>query len=142
MAGTEKTGYWLFKQEPECYCYADLERDGRTVWDGVTNSLAQKNLRQVRVGDRILFYHTGKQKAVVGEMVVVGGPRPVSDGDKQVVVEVEPVRRLPAVTLEQIKADALLGDWELVRLPRLSVVPVSQAQWLRVEELSGTGRAE
>jgi predicted RNA-binding protein with PUA-like domain len=142
MAGTEKTGYWLFKQEPECYCYADLERDGRTVWDGVTNSLAQKNLRQVRVGDRILFYHTGKQKAVVGEMVVVGGPRPVSDGDKQVVVEVEPVRRLPAVTLEQIKADALLGDWELVRLPRLSVVPVSQAQWRRVEELSGTGRAE
>jgi predicted RNA-binding protein with PUA-like domain len=59
-----------------------------------------------------------------------------------VVVEVEPVRRLPAVTLEQIKADTLLGDWELVRLPRLSVVPVSQAQWRRVEELSGTGRAE
>jgi len=142
MAGEEKTGYWLFKQEPECYSYADLERDGRTVWDGVTNSLAQKNLRQVRVGDRILFYHTGKQKAVVGEMVVVGGPRPASDGDKHVVVEVEPVGRLPSVTLEQIKADALLGDWELVRLPRLSVVPMTPAQWQRLQELNGTGRAE
>ncbi|MBI1915161.1 MAG: EVE domain-containing protein [Planctomycetes bacterium] len=142
MAGDEKTGYWLFKQEPECYSYADLERDGRTVWDGVTNSLAQKNLRQVRVGDRILFYHTGKQKAVVGEMVVVAGPRPASDGERHVVVEVAPVRRLLSVTLEQIKADALLGDWDLVRLPRLSVVPVTRAQWQRVEELSGTGRAE
>ena len=142
MAGEEKTGYWLFKQEPECYSYADLERDGRTVWDGVTNSLAQKNLRQVRVGDRILFYHTGKQKAVVGEMVVVSGPRPASDADKHVVVEVEPLRRLQAVTLEQIKADALLGNWDLVRLPRLSVVPVTPAQWQRVQELSGTGRAE
>ena len=142
MAGEEKTGYWLFKQEPECYSYADLERDGRTVWDGVTNSLAQKNLRQVRVGDRILFYHTGKQKAVVGEMVVVGGPRPASSGDKHVVVAVEAVRRLLPVTLEQIKADALLCDSELVRLPRLSVVPVTLAQWQRVQELSGTGRAE
>src|SRR5207249_7495453 len=81
MASDEKTGYWLFKQEPECYSYADLERDGRTVWDGVTNSLAQKNLRQVRVGDRILFYHTGKQKAVVGEMGVARGPRPASAED-------------------------------------------------------------
>ena len=142
MAGEEKTGYWLFKQEPECYSYADLERDGRTVWDGVTNSLAQKNLRQVRVGDRILFYHTGKQKAVVGEMVVVGGPRLASEGNRHVIVEVKPVRQLLAVTLEQIKADALLGDWDLVRLPRLSVVPVTPAQWQRVQELSGTGRAE
>ena len=141
MAGHEKTGYWLFKQEPECYSYAELERDGRTVWDGVTNSLAQKNLRQVRVGDRILFYHTGKEKAVVGEMVAVGGPRPAADGDKHVVVEVEPVRRLPAVTLEQIKADALLRDWELVRLPRLSVVPMTPAQWRRVQELGGMERA-
>jgi predicted RNA-binding protein with PUA-like domain len=142
MAGKEKTGYWLFKQEPECYSYADLEREGRTVWDGVTNSLAQKNLRQVRVGDRILFYHTGKEKAVVGEMVVVGGPRPASNGDgKHVVVEVEPVRRLLSVTLDQIKTDALLSDWELLRLPRLSIVPVTPAQWQRVLKLSGTERA-
>ena len=142
MANNEKTGYWLFKQEPECYSYADLEQEGRTIWDGVTNSLAQKNLRQVRVGDRILFYHTGKEKAVVGEMVIVGGPRPAANGNgKDVVVEVEPVRRLLSVTLDQIKADALLCDWELLRLPRLSVVPVTPAQWRRMLELSGTRRA-
>jgi predicted RNA-binding protein with PUA-like domain len=135
MAGEGNTGYWLFKQEPESYSYADLERDGQTVWDGVTNSLAQKNLRQVRPGDRVFFYHTGKEKAVVGEMVVVGAPRPGADG--QTVVDVKPVRRLTPVSLAQIKDDALLRDWDLARLPRLSVVPVTPAQWQRVCELGG-----
>jgi len=145
MADNEKTGYWLFKQEPGAYSYADLERDGRTVWDGVTNALARQNLRRVRVGDRVLFYHTGAEKAVVGEMCVVAAPRPAADDDKQVVVEVAPVRRLTPVPLARIKEDALLREWELVRLPRLSVVPLTPAQWRRVEELSatasGTGRA-
>jgi predicted RNA-binding protein with PUA-like domain len=136
MAGEEKTRYWLFKQEPECYSYADLVRDGRTVWDGVTNNLAQKNLRQVRVGDRVLFYHTGKEKAVVGEMVVVAGPRPTTDNSAHVVVEVAPVRSLTPLPLATIKEDALLRAWDLVRLPRLSVVPVSPAEWQRVEELA------
>ena len=144
MADNEKTGYWLFKQEPGAYSYADLERDGRTVWDGVTNALARQNLRRVRVGDRVLFYHTGTEKAVVGEMRVVAAPRPAADADQQA-VEVEPVRRLTPVPLARIKEDALLRDWELVRLPRLSVVPVTAAQWRRVEEMSatssGTGRA-
>src|SRR5262245_39668192 len=66
---------WLFKEEPEHYNYADLERDGTTVWDGVTNNLALQNLRKVRRGDRVLYYHTGKEKAVVGEMRVVSGPQ-------------------------------------------------------------------
>src|SRR5260370_28060516 len=110
MGDEEKRGYWLFKQEPACYSYADLERDGRTVWDGVTNSLAQQNLRRVRKGDRILFYHTGKEKAVVGEMVVVSEPRPAGDA-KTVVVDVQPVRRLTPVALAQIKEDALLREW-------------------------------
>ncbi len=135
MAGEAKTGYWLFKQEPESYSYADLEHDGRTVWDGVTNSLAQRNLRQVRAGDRVFFYHTGKEKAVVGEMLVVGAPRPGADGNH--VVDVEPVCRLTPVPLARIKEDAALSDWELVRLPRLSVVPVTPAQWQRVRELAG-----
>ena len=138
MAKTDKNGYWLFKQEPECYSYADLERDGQTVWDGITNSLAQRNLRQVRAGDRVLLYHTGKEKAVVGQMRVTGDPRPDPGGDdpRAVVVEVAPVRAWKRpVPLAKIKEDPLLADWELVRLPRLSVMPVTDEQWRRVEEM-------
>jgi predicted RNA-binding protein with PUA-like domain len=129
---------WLFKEEPEHYRFEDLVRDGRTMWDGVTNSLARKHLRQVCEGDRVFFYATGKVKAVVGEMRVVGGPRPdpAEEDPKSVVVEVAPVRSLgKAVTLAEIKDDELLADWDLVRLPRLSVMPVTEEQWRRVEEL-------
>jgi predicted RNA-binding protein with PUA-like domain len=139
MASEGKSGYWLFKQEPGCYSYSDLERDRRTVWDGVSNKLAQRYLRQVRVGDRVLFYHTGDERAVVGEMVVVAGPQPASTTAGEVVVEVEAVRRLSPVTLARIKADPTLRDWELVRLPRLSIVPVTAWQWQRVEQLSQDG---
>jgi predicted RNA-binding protein with PUA-like domain len=132
---------WLFKEEPEHYSFDDLVRDGRAVWDGVTNNLARQHLREVREGDRVLYYHTGKQKAIVGEMRVVAGPRtPESDDPKAVVVEVEPVRALARpVTLAEIKDDAELAQWDLVRLPRLSVLPVTRAQWRRVEELGRTG---
>lgn len=137
MASARKNGYWLFKQEPTCYSYADLERDGQTAWDGVTNSLALQNLRKVQAGDRVLFYHTGSEKAVVGEMKVVGEPKAAEcDGRPSVLVDVVPVRRLEPVSLAQIKADPILQDWDLVRLSRLSVVPVSEAQWRRVQELS------
>jgi predicted RNA-binding protein with PUA-like domain len=106
----------------------------------VSNALALRHLRRVRPGDRVLFYHTGKDKAVVGEMVVVSEPRPASpEDDKAVVVDVEPVRRLPAVPLARIKEDRLLRDWDLVRLPRLSVLPVTPAQWHRVIEISEEG---
>src|SRR6476661_1162164 len=134
---------WLCKQEPTCYSYDDLARDGSTVWDGVSNPLARKHLRQMKPGDRVLFYHTGKEKAVVGEMVVAGEPKPDPNTDDEgaVVVEVRSVRRFPAtVTLAQIKADKRLADWDLVRLPRLSVVPVTSVQWKRVEELAGISR--
>lgn|SRR5262245_51912626 len=130
---------WLCKQEPSCYSYDDLERDGSTIWDGVSNALARKHLRQMKPGDRVLFYHTGKEKAVVGEMVVTSEPRPdpKSDDEHSVVVEFKAVRRLPAaVTLAQIKADKLLAKWDLVRISRLSVVPVSEAQWRRVGEIA------
>ncbi len=132
---------WLFKEEPSHYSYADLERDGTTVWDGVANALARQNLRKMAVGDRVFYYHTGAEKAVIGEMKVVAGPArdPNSEDEKQVVVTVKPVRRLPhPVTLGRIKNDPALADWELVRLPRLSVMPVTDAQWKRVEELSRT----
>jgi predicted RNA-binding protein with PUA-like domain len=135
-------GRWLFKEEPTHYNFAQLQREGRTVWDGVSNTLARKHLRQARRGDRVFFYHTGKEKAIVGEMRVVSDPRmdASSDDPQEVLVEVEAVRLLPhPVSLARIKGDPLLADWELVRLPRLSVMPVSDEQWQRIEELSEQG---
>src|SRR5438094_611168 len=110
---------WLFKQEPGCYSLDDLERDGTTAWDGVSNALARKHLRAAKAGDRVFFYHTGKEKAVVGEMKVVGEPAadPKSDDANAVVVSVQFVKRLKnPVPLSVIKADKRLADWDLVRL--------------------------
>jgi predicted RNA-binding protein with PUA-like domain len=131
--------YWLFKEEPTHYGYADLEKDGTATWDGVNNNLARQHLRKVQPGDRIFYYHTGDEKAVVGEMKAISAalPDPNGDDDKAVMVKVQPVRRLPApVTLAQIKADAQLKEWELVRLPRLSVLPVTEKIWRRIEQMS------
>jgi predicted RNA-binding protein with PUA-like domain len=131
-------GLWLFKSEPNCYNFRQLEQDGRTLWDGITNALARQNLNKVRKGDRVLYYHTGKEKAIVGEMTVLSNPFvPAGSADpRAVVVEVQPVRRWPhPLTLQSIKADKVLADWELVRLPRLSVVPITRIQWKRLEDL-------
>jgi predicted RNA-binding protein with PUA-like domain len=135
---TPKPGGWLFKEEPSCYNYTDLERDGSTVWAGVKNALARRHLRSVKAGDRVLYYHTGKERAIVGEMRVAADPTsdPKSDDPKAVAVKVAPVRRWERpVTLAQIKADPLFADWELLRISRLSVMPVSPEQWQRLEEL-------
>jgi predicted RNA-binding protein with PUA-like domain len=122
--------YWLFKEEPTHYNYADLERDGRAVWEGVANPLALKNLRSVKPGDRVFYYHTGKEKAVVAEMTVAADSTPEA-------VVVEPTGRLTQpVTLKEIKADPSLRDWDLVRISRLSVVPVTAQQWKRVHVLA------
>jgi predicted RNA-binding protein with PUA-like domain len=130
---------WLFKEEPDHYSYADLDRDGSAVWEGVTNALARKHLRQVKSGDRILYYHTGKEKAIVGEMRASRDAFADPNGDdaNAVAVEVRPVKRWnKPVSLAQIKADKAFADWELVRISRLSVMPVSEAQWKRLEELA------
>jgi predicted RNA-binding protein with PUA-like domain len=134
-----RDGGWLFKQEPDCYSFADLERDRETLWDGVSNNLALKNLRDVRAGDRVFFYETGKVKAVVGEMRVAKGPMPDPAGDnpKRVVVTVAAVKRLPRpVTLAEIKADPKLEGWDLVRNSRLSVMRVNAEQWQRLTDMS------
>ncbi|HEV3142586.1 MAG TPA: EVE domain-containing protein [Gemmataceae bacterium] len=121
---------WLFKEEPTHYNYADLEREGQTIWDGVENALALIHLRNVQPGDRVLYYHTGKEKMIVGEMRVVKA----KDGE----VTVEPVRRLAKpVPLAEIKKVAAMKDWDLVRNSRLSVMPVTEEQWRKVEELAG-----
>ena len=126
---------WLFKQEPSCYSYADLERDGQTTWDGVSNALALIHLRKVRRGDRILLYHSGKEKAVVGEMKAIAA----KDG----MIEVAPVRRLERpVTLAELKSRRELANWELIRISRLSVMPVSDEQWRLIESLSESDTTE
>lgn len=131
--------YWLFKQEPSCYGYADLERDGATNWDGVANPQALKNLRACKPGDLAFFYHTGDEKAIVGVMEVTGEavPNPEEESEKLVMLPVKAVRRLAKpVTLADIKADARFADWELVKQARLSVMPCSAAMWKLIEKLA------
>jgi predicted RNA-binding protein with PUA-like domain len=131
---------WLFKQEPSCYSWENLEKDGTTTWDGVANALAQKHLRSVAKGDRVLFYHTGKDKAVVGIMQVTADPvpDPNDESGKNVVVTVKPVKKLKhPVELADIKAEKLFANWELVRMSRLSVMPVSEEIWKKIEEMGG-----
>jgi predicted RNA-binding protein with PUA-like domain len=144
MSKKSKVGGWLFKEEPSHYSYSDLERDGETIWDGVENALALKNLKKVKAGDRVLFYHTGKERAVVGEMEVVAGSGPDKGGNKEPnLVRVKPLRRWPrAVTLDEIKKDGRFEGWDLLRISRLSVVPVSPEQWEWLEELGGPGRPQ
>ena len=130
---------WLVKEEPEHYNYDQLERDGMTVWAGVKNPLAQKHLRSISKGDRIFYYHTGKQKAVVAVAKALGDayPDPKDSSGKLFVVDVAPEKKLARpVTLAEIKADASFASFALVRMSRLSVMPVSDAEWARIEKLS------
>jgi predicted RNA-binding protein with PUA-like domain len=132
-------GHWLLKTEPSAYSFAQLERDRRTVWDGVKNPMALKNLRQVEGGDRLFVYHTGDEKAVVGIATALGPayPDPKQKDPKLVVIEIAPVAPLPRpVTLAEIKANSKFKGWDLVRLPRLSVMPVSAEQWAEIERLA------
>lgn len=129
---------WLFKTEPSEYSFADLEREKKTVWDGVTNNLALKNLREVRLGDEILIYHSGDEKAIVGLAQAISDPYPDprSDDEKLAVVNIKPKRRLARrLTLAEIKTAEALRDFDLVRLPRLSVMPVSVEQWQCLSDL-------
>ena len=130
---------WLFKEEPSHYSYDALAREGTTSWTGVKNPLAQKHLRSVKKGDRIFFYHTGDEKSVVGIMKAAG-PAYADPNDKSgklYAVDVEPVKKLKsAVTLASIKADASFADFALVRMSRLSVMPVTDQQWARIEKMA------
>lgn len=130
---------WLVKEEPTHYSFDDLARDGRTSWTGVRNPLAQKHLRSIARGDRIFFYHTGDVKAVVGIARAAGNayPDPADEAGKLYAVDVEPVKKLKTpVTLAAIKADKAFASFALVRMPRLSVMPVSEAEWKRIESMA------
>jgi predicted RNA-binding protein with PUA-like domain len=130
---------WLLKTEPSVYSYDDLERDGETMWDGVTNNAALKNIRAIAPGDLAIIYHTGDEKAAVGIADVVRGyyVNPEHDDPKLAVCDVRAKARLKKpVTLAQIKAHPQLQDWDLVRQARLSVVSVSAEQWKILQELA------
>ena len=132
---------WLFKEEPTHYSYEDLVRDGKTTWTGVRNPLAQKHLRSVAKGDRIFFYHTGDEKSVVGVMKALAAayPDPEDKTGKLYAVDVAPVKKLPRpVTLASIKADTSFANFALVRMSRLSVMPVDEQQWTQIEKMSGS----
>jgi predicted RNA-binding protein with PUA-like domain len=123
---------WLLKTEPGAYSYADLERERRAVWDGVKNPAALRNLGAMKRGERAIVYHTGGEKAAVGvaEVVREAYPDPKARDARLLVVELAPVRRIePPVTLAEIKASPLFERSPLVRQGRLSVVPLSAAQW-------------
>jgi len=130
---------WLFKTEPNSYSFDALEREKRTVWDGVKNNAARKNLRAVARGDQVYIYHTGNEKAVIGIAKAVSGPYqdPESSDAKAVVVDVAVVKRLERpVTLAELKARPGLATFPLVRLPRLSVMPVTATEWSTIERLA------
>lgn len=130
---------WLFKEEPSSYSFDALVKDKRTVWSGVKNPLARKHLRGVKRGDRIFYYHTGDEKVIVGIAKALGDAQadPADKTGKAVVVDVGPVRRLARpVTLAAIKADPVFDSFPLVRISRLSVMPVSDAEWARIERMA------
>jgi predicted RNA-binding protein with PUA-like domain len=130
---------WLLKTEPSTYGYDDLERDGQTRWDGVTNPVALRNLREMKVGDAVAIYHTGDEKAVVGTALVVkeAYPDPKGKNPKLVVVDIRSVGRAKRpVTLAEIKALPVFAESPLVRQGRLSVVPLTKAQWTALAELA------
>ena len=131
--------HWLVKEEPESYSYDQLEKDRKTVWAGVRNPLAQKHLRAIQKGDRLFYYHTGKQKAVVAVARAAADayPDPKDTSGRAYVVDVVPEGKLTRpVTLAEIKADPFFATFALVRMSRLSVMPVTDAQWTRIESLS------
>ncbi len=132
--------YWLLKSEPQDYSWADLEQAGRTVWNGVKNPLALKYLRAMQPADEALIYHTGIERRVVGvaEIITEAYPDPALDESKLLVVDIQAVRSLPQpVTLTQIKQSSHFTAFELIRLPRLSVVPVSVEHWQQILQLAG-----
>mgnify|MGYP001259725152 FL=1 len=134
--------YWLAKQEPDGprgYNVQQLKKDKKTMWDGVHNNLALKHIRNMKKGDLVFFYHTGKERQVVGIMSVISNPypNPEEDNKRFVVVDVKFKSLLAKpVELEQIKKEKRLKNWELLRISRLSVMPVPKPIWDLIIKMS------
>jgi predicted RNA-binding protein with PUA-like domain len=130
---------WLLKTEPDGYSWDDLARDKRTAWDGVTNALALKHIRTMKKGDQALIYHTGDERAAVGIATITRDPYPdpKENNERIVIVDIKPAQKLPRpVTLDEFKADPAFAGWDLLRIGRLSVVPVPQKMWDRIQQLA------
>ena len=130
---------FLFKEEPSNYSFDTFVKDKKASWSGVRNPVAQRNLRSVKKGDRVFYYHTGDEKSVVGLAKALGDayPDPDDASGKAHVVDIGPVTKLARpVTLKDIKADPFFKDFALVRISRLSVMPVSDAEWARIEKMA------
>lgn len=128
---------WLVKEEPDNYSYARFLDEGRTVWAGVKNPVAQRNLRAMKQGDQVFFYHTGKEKAIIGTATVAVAAYPDPKNPNLVVVELavgKPLKR--PVTLAEVKADQRFATMPLVRIARLSVQPVTDEEWDLIESIS------
>jgi len=132
--------YWLVKSEPFKYSWDDFVKDGKTFWDGVRNYAARNFLRDMKKGDEVFFYHSNEGLEIVGIAKVVKEhyPDPTTDEEAWVVVDLKPVRQLKnPVTLKQIKSDNRLANMAIIKLSRLSVTPVTEAEWNTILELAG-----
>ena len=138
----QMTNYWLTKQEPSGprgYNFEQLKKDKTTVWDGVHNNLALKHMREMKSGDLILFYHTGDERQAVGIMTITSKPypNPKEDNERFIVIDVKFKKWLKnPVSLEQMKKEKSFKEWELLRIGRLSVMPVPKKIWDRIIKLS------
>jgi predicted RNA-binding protein with PUA-like domain len=131
--------HWLLKTEPSDYAWDNLTRDKRTVWDGVANNTALKHMRTMKKGDDALIYHTGDERRAVGIAQIVSDPYPdpKEKDAKLVVVDLKPKNKLPRpIPLDEIRADKAFAGWDLLRIGRLSVVPVPDNMWNHLLELA------
>ena len=134
-----ENNYWLIKEEPTKYSYNNLVNDKKTAWDGIGNNLALKYIREILKGDDLLYYHTEKEKSIVGIAKVIRGSYsdPNKDDKKFAVFNIKPVKKLTrSVTLKEIKSNIFFNDFDLVRIPRLSVMPVTKEYWSEIIKLS------
>ena len=132
--------YWILKTDTDTYSFDQLERDRRTAWDGISNALALKHIRSMKPGDLALIYHSGDERALVGLARIASKPYPdpKSDDPRLVVVDIQAGKRLARpVTLAAVKADPAFADLGLVRMSRLSVIPVPPSQWKRLLAMAG-----
>ena len=129
--------YWLVKQEPEAYSFDDLLKDGKTDWTGVRNFQARNNLRAMKLGDKVLFYHSVSEKSVVGLAEVSSEEFTDPTDEKWIAVEIKPVQKLTKpVSLDQIKAEQGLQNIALIKQSRLSVMPLSEGEFDLILKLS------
>ena len=131
--------HWVFLADPEDFGWSELQAQGEAVWDGIKNARAQNYLRKTVKGEQVLVYHTAPDKAIIGIAKITGEVRPDPKAEGRVVVDVKPVKKLKRpLPLAELKADALLSGMSFVKMPRVAVQPVTDEEWARVLELSGT----